>query len=360
VNTNRDSEGLGGSDPCCNLCSTAYLVDVIHHEQINATFANSVSSRFPKNESYLVAVSGGRDSMALLHFLQSTGYQNLVLCHVNHCLRGAESDADQALVEEAAKSLGLTCEVHSSDVAAHAVATSQSIEAAAREIRYRFFSDVASASNCKRLILAHHADDQVETVLINFFRGSGSRGISGMDQISQRVVNQVELTLIRPFLNLSREAIDRYVSKHDISFREDESNAEEFALRNRIRNRLIPTLAEVFERDIRPAVLRSAELAHRTEQWAKNQEAELPRKENGLDVSSLRKMPDALRDRLLLAWLRESGIPDCGFSEVAKITQILISESKPAKTNLPGNHHARRRAGILFLEFPDADGKNPK
>ena len=333
---------------------------MIHYEQIDAAFADSVLSRLSKDKSYLVAVSGGRDSMALLHFLLRAGYHNLILCHVNHCLRGVESDADQALVEEVAKSHGLPCELHSSDVVAHANRTSHSIETAAREIRYRFFAEVASARNCNQLILAHHADDQVETVLINFFRGSGSRGISGMDQVSKRVINEVDLTLIRPFLNLSREAINRYVEENDISFREDESNAEEFALRNRIRHRLIPTLAEVFERDIRPAVLRSAELAHRAEQWAENQETKLPRRENGLDVSSLRNMPDALRDRLLLAWLRESDIPDCGFSEVTKITQILMSESNPAKTNLPGNHHARRRAGVLFLEFPDAETGNPK
>lgn len=297
----------------------------------------------PVGDRYLVAVSGGRDSMALLHFLRGAGYADLVVCHVNHQLR-VESDEDEEFVTSECGENPFV--VRRVGVREFAKAEGLSIETAARELRYRAFSEMAGETGCGRIFLGHHADDQVETILINLFRGTGARGLAGMECESERD----GLTLLRPLLDIPREEIDRYVSENEIAFREDATNAEAFALRNRVRNQLIPTIKEVFERDVRDAVLRAAELARKDADWANVLLSELPEKEGGLSVQALRDMHAAHRDRLLLLWLRENGVPDCGAREVAATVGVLLSDDKPAKANLPDDRHVRRRAGILFLE----------
>ncbi|MDF1861766.1 MAG: tRNA lysidine(34) synthetase TilS [Verrucomicrobiales bacterium] len=312
------------------------------------------------DEPGIIAVSGGRDSMVLLHALHTAGFKELAVCHVNHGLRGEVSQRDEEFVREVADELGRPCFVDRVDVSSFARTSKQSIEAAARELRYRALTGFAAKLGTRKILLGHHSDDQVETVLINFFRGSGTRGLSGMQVVSNRKIEGSEWQLIRPFLPLPRAVIDQYVEEGKIPFREDASNREDFALRNRIRKRLVPILEEVFERDVRPSVLRTAELSRRMEEWAREAVGDLPEKEGGLEVAALRDLPASQRERLLLTWLRTSGVPDCGFEEVDRISGILLSDTNPSKVNLPGNHHVRRRAGILFLEFPDAGPRNPK
>ncbi|MEM7603035.1 MAG: TilS substrate-binding domain-containing protein, partial [Verrucomicrobiota bacterium] len=144
--------------------------------------------------------------------------------------------------------------------------------------------------------------------------------------------------------------LEQYVEQLGIKFEQDESNFDDFALRNRVRNTLIPALEKVFERDVAAAVLRAAERAARDDEWMSQEQGKLPRKEGGLDVALLRTKAPAMRDRLILYWLRENRVPDCGFDEVVRVSSILLTDDKPAKVNLPGNHYARRRAGVLFLE----------
>lgn len=320
-----------------------------NRKQLDNEFAEELRRWLPSGERYLVAVSGGRDSMTLLHFLRAAGYTDLTIAHVNHNLR-EEAGEDEGFVKEQAGSARFIA--LSVDVRDFAEKNRLSLETAAREVRYRAFSEISEETGCDRVFLGHHADDQVETVLINLFRGSGSRGLAGMQRESKREA----LTLLRPFLEISREEIDRYVLENEIAYREDATNADDFALRNRVRHRMIPTINEVFERNVRDAVLRSADSAQKDAEWATILLSELPHKDNGLSVEKLRELPEAKRNRLLLLWLRESAVPDCGAREVAKVVEILLSDAKPAKTNLPGDVHARRRAGVLFLEFPEAAG----
>jgi tRNA(Ile)-lysidine synthase len=203
------------------------------------------------------------------------------------------------------------------------------------------------------VVTAHHSEDQVETVLINFFRGSGSRGISGMKCHSHRDVDGVELELFRPLLAVERERIDKYVEVNGIAFREDSSNAEAFALRNRVRHRLLPEVESIFGRNVRGAVLRAAELSRRDEAWMQANLDNLSVKmSKGLDVKRLRELPEALRDRCIMEWLRESGVPNCGFDEVSRVSEVAMSMDRPAKLSLPGDFHVRRREGVLFLEGP--------
>jgi tRNA(Ile)-lysidine synthase len=319
---------------------------------LNKAFAEAVRAKWPPGCRYLAAVSGGRDSMAMLHFLDGAGYRDLIVCQIDHGLRGEASRGEAGFVRETAVSYGYPVELRAVDVATFSRSEKLSLETAARELRYRAFAEIAKKHHCPRLFLAHHADDRVETVLINLFRGTGSKGLAGIEPQTSRVVAGVELEMIRPLLSVTRDEIIRYVEKEGIAYLEDESNASDFALRNRVRNRLLPLLGEIFGRDVRPAVLRAADLAALDEAWATEATGPLPwRGENGgLDVAALRLMTEGQRQRVLLIWLRESGVPDCGHDEVARAQTVLMAEARPARASLPADHQVRRREGILFIE----------
>jgi tRNA(Ile)-lysidine synthase len=319
---------------------------------LDKAFAEAVRNRWDVGCRYLIAVSGGRDSMVLFHFLRGTGYEDLVVCHVNHRMRGEASAEDAMFVQREAARFGCEAVSRTVDVMAFAAEKKLSLETAARELRYRAFSEMAEEKDCRQIFLAHHADDRVETVLINLFRGTGAKGLAGIEAQTTRSIHGVELTLIRPLLNIPQEEIVRYAAANSILYREDESNASDFALRNRVRNRLLPMLHEIFERDVRGAVLRAADLAALEEAWVMEALGDLPWKGDagGLDVMRLRDMTEARRHRLLLTWLRAQGVPDCGFVEVARVAAVLMSSDKPAKSSLPGGFHVRRREGLLFIE----------
>ena len=302
-----------------------------------------------RSARYLVGVSGGRDSVALLHALGEAGFKRLILCHLNHGLRGRAAAADARFVAALAKRLGLECEAERVDVAGLAKEAGHSIETAARQARYAFFARVARRRRCRALFLAHHADDQVETLLFNLFRGTGRAGLGGMSPDSERTVDGIRLRLLRPLLGVWREEIDAYIAAHAVQFREDESNRALDFTRNRVRHELLPVLERVFGRDVRGAVWRAAAILRAEEEWL----AALAEEAHGaeLAVPALRQMPLAQQRRRIQAWLKKSGVPEVGFEQVETVRSLLLSgQNAPAKVNLPGNWHARRRAGKLFLE----------
>jgi len=296
---------------------------------------------------YLVGVSGGRDSVVLLHALLEAGFRRLVVCHLNHGLRGRAAAADARFVGALAARLGLECESERVDVARLATEAGESIETTARNARYAFFACVARKRRCRALFLAHHAGDQVETFLFNLFRGAGRAGLGGMSPESERTVDGVRLRLLRPMLGVWREEIDVYIRERALTFREDKSNQEVEFTRNRIRHELFPVLERVFGRDVRRAVWRTAVILRAEEEWL----AALAGEETGAELGLLRKMPLAQQRRRILAWLRKNGVPGVGFDQVETVRSLLATGSRiPAKVNLPGNWHARRRAKRLFLE----------
>ncbi len=314
---------------------------------------------FPPDGRYLIAVSGGRDSVALLHWLHQRGYRKLVVCHLNHQLRGRSSDADARFVEKLAAQCDVDLEMASTNVRALAAKQKISIETAAREARYQFFAQVAKRGRCPTIFLAHHADDLVETFLINLFRGSGRTGLGAMREVSKRRVEDIDLTIVRPFLGVWRREIDRYVGKHRLKFREDASNKNLVPLRNRIRERIIPYLEKTLGRNIRQCIWRAAMIAAEEEDWIENQ---LPNATNvdlgagassaeaALSVAELRDFPIALQRREILKWLRTRKITNVGFDVVESVRSLLDHESRVAKVNLPQDRHVRRRAGKIFIE----------
>ena len=303
---------------------------------------------FLPDARYLVGVSGGRDSVALLHSLVERGYEQLIVCHLNHQLRGRSSDADARFVKKLAVKCDVDLEMGSTNVCALAAKHKMSIEVAAREARYKFFAQVARQRRTQTIFLAHHADDLIETFLINLFRGAGASGLSAIREISNRRIGDVDLTIVRPFLGRWRDEIDRYVRMHGLKFREDASNKNLAPLRNRIRRRIIPYLEKTLGRNIRQSIWRAATIAAEEENWIEDQ---LPDATDAdLAVAKLRDLPVALQRREILKWLRTRKIANVGFDVVEDVRSLLGYDAPVAKVNLPQDRHVRRRAGKIFIE----------
>jgi len=303
---------------------------------------------FPPDRRYLVGVSGGRDSVALLHWLINAGYKKLILCHLNHGLRGQSSDADARFVQKLAERYQQDFELRSANVEALARSKKLSIETAARDSRYSFFAKVARRRRCHTVFIAHHADDLVETFLINLFRGSGSAGLAGMRELSTRYINDVALEVVRPLLGVWRKQIDKYVRKHAVAFREDASNQNLNPLRNRIRHRVMPYLEKTVGRNIRSAIWRAAIITRDEEVWI-DKLVPCPAGTQ-FSVAQLRALPAALQRRAILKWLRMQNVPEIAFDVIERVRSLLEPAAPIAKVNLAKNQHARRRAGKIFVE----------
>ncbi len=297
---------------------------------------------------YLIGVSGGRDSMALLHGLRELGFRHLVVCHLDHGLRGEASRTDARLVEKTARKLGYRYLGETARAEQEAEKRGMSIETAARHVRHEFLARCVRSEQCHDVFLAHHADDQVETVLLNLLRGTGSAGLGGMRAQTPLRVGKVELILHRPMLGIRRESISDYVSSCSVPFREDASNQDTEHTRNRLRQEALPYLRKLFGHTIDNAILRTAIILQDEDAWMQSL---VPPPEESLVCEFLRTMPIALRRRTVLRWLREHDVPEPGFMETERVLSLLDLDG-PAKINLPGGWHARRRNKLIFLELP--------
>jgi len=311
-------------------------------------FESDMLRKFPRRRRYLIGVSGGRDSVALLHWLVDLGYHKLIVCHLDHQLRGRSSRADARFVENLAGKYDVGLDLALANVRALAERKNMSIETAAREARYKVFAKIAKKRRCRTIFLAHHADDLVETFLINLFRGSGSAGLAGMREVSTRRIEDVDLTIVRPLLSVWRDEIDSYVRERRLKFREDASNKNLALLRNRIRRRIIPYLEKSLGRSIRQNIWRTAVIAAEEENWI---ESQLPNAMGvDLSVKELRKLPLAFQRRQILKWLRAQNVFEIGFEVIERVRSLLDPATRIAKVNLAQDRHLRRRAGKIFVE----------
>ena len=302
-----------------------------------------------------VAVSGGPDSVALtwlLHSLESDLDATVVgLIHVNHRLRGQDSDADEAFCRALASRLSLPIEIAGVDVAARARAGGQSIEVAAREARYSFFEEAAHRLGATVVATGHTQDDQAETVVLRLLRGAGTRGLSG--------VRVRRGPFVRPLLECRRTDLGRYLAARGEAFREDASNADVGFPRNRVRHELMPVLQALAPGSVR-ALARLAGLAADDEAWLTEAAVERrgavvvsdrgPSARLTLDVEALATLPVALARRLVRD-LAASVAPGVSWS-VRHIEAVLAlaSADKPGgHLDLPGVS-AERQGRLMTLD----------
>jgi len=195
-------------------------------------------------EPLVVAVSGGPDSVCLLHLLANMKVPGLKLhvAHLNHKLR-PEADDDARYMAALARKLKLPATIEARDVKSHRQKHRQTLEEAARQVRYQFLSEVASRIGASRVAVAHTRDDHVETILLHIVRGSGTRGLRGLEPLAKlRCQDGGEITVIRPLLEVSRSETLDYCSEYKLEPRLDTTNLSLSPLRNRIRHQLIPLL----------------------------------------------------------------------------------------------------------------------
>lgn len=201
-------------------------------------FRNHIKEQFPylKNSRLVIAISGGVDSVVLAHLCYKLNF-NFTLAHCNFNLRGKESDADEAFVLELGEQLDVEVFIQNFDTEIYAEENKCSIQMAARELRYDWFSELAQQLNFDYILTAHHADDNLETFLINFTRGTGLNGLTGIPELNDNIA--------RPLLPFSRAVIEAYAKAEHIKWREDLSNTSRKYLRNKLRHDVVPILKEI-------------------------------------------------------------------------------------------------------------------
>jgi tRNA(Ile)-lysidine synthase len=290
----------------------------------------------------LVALSGGPDSVALVHLMRALEARAELsvagVAHFNHRLRAA-ADEDEQFCRELASELGLALEAGSGDVRASARQHGRSIEDAARALRYGFLHDAAERLGADVIAVGHSLDDQAETFLLRLIRGAGPRGLAGIRPRAGRV--------IRPLLDISRDDLRRYASVHGLRFREDETNADRSIPRNRVRHELMPLLRE-YSPAIERVLAREAGIAREDEDRLQQEAIELAgsivlRGKRGieLDVERLRSAPPALASRVVRLAL-EQGAPGrfFGAGDVERVL-TMAGDSRPIALDLPGQTASR-------------------
>jgi tRNA(Ile)-lysidine synthase len=329
---------------------SAHVADCLHRHGLNSTPG-------------IVAVSGGPDSVALAHLcaglLQEGKIARLIFAHVNHQLRGEESDADETFVQELPTrwqlaDARLLCKTTRIDVAAIAEAEHENLEGIARRERYRWLTQLAKDEGAAWIATGHSADDQAETVLFRLLRGSGVLGLGGMAECRSL---DGELRLVRPLLSVRRQALLDYLREQQVAYRVDASNHDLRFTRNRLRLELLPQLQEDYNPAIVEVLCRLAEQAQElhTEVSVRAAqllgEAELPRAGEILvfSVQQLQKASaNLVREMFRLVWQRE-GWPmgDMDFERWNRLAEIVAGTC--SAWEFPGNIHAQRKGTVMQI-----------
>ena len=300
----------------------------------------------------IVAVSGGPDSVVLVHLLlelQATGDLTVAgLAHFNHQLRGADADEDEAFCRAMADRLGLPIDVDRAAVATAARSARRSIEDVARELRYAFLERIADARGADAIAVGHSLDDQAETFLLRLIRGAGSRGLASILPRAGRV--------IRPLIDVAREDLRAYAADRALPFRTDATNDDLSIPRNRVRHELIPYLEREFSPGISRVLAREAAVARededRLQQEAIDFAGSIVLSRTGgkteLDAVSLRSLHPALAARVARhALAAEAPSRFIGFDHVAALLQLAGGSDGDA-VDLPGQRAVRRGAVIVL------------
>ncbi len=309
-----------------------------------------------RGDRVVAAVSGGPDSVALLAVLKDLFIPYgliLKVAHLNHGLRGRESDREEIFVRDLCKSMDIPFFSRKADIPAARRASRGTLEEICRQERYRFFEEVRARVGFNKIALGHHLDDQAETVMMRILRGSGPEGLKGMVPFRDRV-------FIRPLIEVTRKEITGFLEKRGMTAMTDSSNASDFCLRNRIRRGLMPELKERYNPRLAENLGRMADILRMEDDWMqKTVEGVL--KEWGLDeekevttlpVPGLRHLHEALRHRIVKTVLSDlSPAPNrVGYRHVEAVMKLLAGDAPGATLDMPFRIRVRREYDRLYFE----------
>ena len=298
----------------------------------------------PRGGTILCAVSGGRDSVCLLHYLCSLREKygfNVAAAHYNHQMRPT-AQRDQDFVTELCRTLDVPLYVGTGDVYAIAKERGLGVEETGRVLRYAYLNEVADTIGAQRIATAHHQDDQAETVLLNLLRGTGPEGLRGIPAVRGR--------LIRPLLDTPREEIEAYLTEYGLGHVEDETNASLAFTRNRLRKIVMPELEKIHPA-MRRNIARAASIVGREDRFLNLLAAEyLPPEGTKLDCAALRRAPEVLRPRMVRLLLDRLAVgkKDMTATHVEAIVALALTDCG-GMVSLPGGAAAICRKGQLQL-----------
>lgn len=284
-------------------------------------------------ERVICAVSGGADSMALLmgmYLLRDKLGIILEAAHFNHCLRGLESDADQAFVTEFCEGLQIPLHLGKKQVSAG----NKGLEAAARDARYGFFEELNG-----KIATAHTANDNAETLIMHLIRGTGLKGLGGISPARGKI--------IRPMLDITRDQVLGFLEEYHVSFREDSSNGEDRFLRNRVRHHVMPLLQQENPRIAQN--LSATALRLRQDEQALQSQVDAC---YTLRVSELRNLPQGIRLRVLERFLKEQGVKEPEAEHLEMAQSLVFSKCPSASAGFPGGVWIRRQYDELIASPP--------
>ena len=302
---------------------------------------------FPSTDGLILcAVSGGKDSMCLLHRLKCLSAQmdfTVAAAHFNHRLRGENADRDEAFVRAWCEKEQIPFYAGRGDVRAAAAANGWTVEEAARHLRYNFLEETADKIGAEKIATAHHAADQAETVLMNLTRGTGPEGLCGIRPVRGR--------LIRPLLRTTPDEIEAYLEKYQIPHVEDETNADTVMTRNRLRQLVIPQLRTI-NSAFDEAVGRTAEILRREDDFL-NELAGGYLDQTGVSCRKLLNAPEALRPRIIRLAIDRLPVGKKDFTarHVEQLLRLAAEGKSGDRLSLPQRVTARRIKDLLVLEL---------
>jgi tRNA(Ile)-lysidine synthase len=301
----------------------------------------TVHGMLKPKDSVVVGVSGGPDSVALLHILLKFAPRfslRLGIAHLNHCLRQYESDNDAKFVESLAKAFDLPCYIQKRDVRRYQIENKLSLEEAARAVRYKFLNTIAKTNQYDKIALGHHADDNTELVLMNLLRGTGKLGLSGIPpKRGDRI--------IRPMIYLNRTDIIEFLNQNKLKWVVDQSNTDTRYLRNRVRHDLIPMLKTAYNPNISDTLNRLSSIVRSEEEWIEDmvhpffERTVLYFREHhiALSVPLLNEYHKALQRRILrMALAKTKGnLRRIEFANIDSAINLLVKKSSSGTIELP-------------------------
>lgn len=317
-------------------------------------------------EKVVIGVSGGPDSVCLLHILHQLAEEldiKLFAVHINHMLRGKEADRDEQYVSELCKSLQIPLQVKTIDIRKKAQEEKLSIEEAGRDARYEAFGTVADQLGAMKIAVAHNRNDQVETVFMRLLRGTGPDGLSGMDVKRGRI--------IRPLLETEREEIESYCREYSLNPRTDSSNLENIYTRNRIRLELLPAIKRLFNFNINDNIYRLSSLVKQDMDFIEDYTAKAYRgclqkadeNEIVLDLAKLKQEHPAIVKRVIRHGVKilKGDLKGLESVHVESVFQMMSDRRvSGSDIHLPGNMRIRLSYGTLRVHYSkDREGIPP-